>query len=282
MPDLPAPGSLAEALDLEVVDRDLFRGVNVIADRPSLYGGQVAAQALRAAGLTVPDDRLPHSFHGYFLRPGRMDLPVILQVDRDRDGGSFSARHVRAVQDGEVIFSMLASFTASHLEGELDALPRTDHVPPADGEPFGRALLLDMVELTPLSVVGNRVTHPDKLWIRVRHPLPDDRLVRACAVAYLSDLGTGFGQVDAEGVGTGGPSIDHVVWFRRDVDPCDWLLLDLRPASALGGVGVYTGAIRDRDGVLGAFIAQEMLLRLFNQQEIDHMAALVARRTSTS
>jgi acyl-CoA thioesterase-2 len=282
MPELPAPASLAEALDLEVLDRDLFRGLNVIADRPTLYGGQVAAQALRAAGLTVPEDRLPHSFHGYFLRPGRLDLPVILQVDRDRDGGSFSARHVRAVQDGEVIFSMLASFTSSHPEGELDALPHADHTPPADGDAFGRALLLDMVELTPLSVEGNRVTHPDKLWIRVRHPLPDDRLVRACAVAYLSDLGTGFGQVDAEGVGTGGPSVDHVVWFRGDVDPCDWLLLDLRPASALGGLGVYTGTIRDRAGVLGAFVAQEMLLRLFSQQEIDHMAALLERRTSTS
>src|SRR5436305_14951266 len=103
---------IASLLALERLDRDLFRGQNEdnARERLALYGGQVAAQALRAAGATVADDRLPHSFHGYFLRPGRVDRPVIFAVDRDRDGGSFSARHVRAVQDGEVIFSMLASF----------------------------------------------------------------------------------------------------------------------------------------------------------------------------
>src|SRR4051795_121507 len=110
-PELPRATTLEELLDLEELDRDLYRAHN--PRRPftdHLFGGQVAAQALRAAGLTVPDGRLPHSFHGYFLRPGRHDRPVILHVDRDRDGGSFSARHVRAVQNGEVIFSMLASF----------------------------------------------------------------------------------------------------------------------------------------------------------------------------
>src|SRR5436190_18352591 len=98
---------MRSVLELEPLDRDLFRAHNAISarDRRSLYGGQVAAQALRAAGLTVDSDRYPHSLHGYFLRPGRPDLPVILHVDRDRDGRSFSARHVRAVQDGQVIFS---------------------------------------------------------------------------------------------------------------------------------------------------------------------------------
>src|SRR4051812_32843335 len=105
-------GDLAALLELERLDRDLFRGENEpgARERFNLYGGQVAAQALRAAGATVPEARTPHSLHGYFLRRGRVDLPVIFDVDRDRDGGSFSARHVRAVQDGEVIFSMLASF----------------------------------------------------------------------------------------------------------------------------------------------------------------------------
>jgi acyl-CoA thioesterase-2 len=104
------PTTLAELLELERLDRDLFRGQNEpgARDRLALYGGQVAAQALRAAGTTVADDRLPHSFHGYFLRPGMVDRPVIFEVDRDRDGGSLSARHVRAVLEGEVIFSMLA------------------------------------------------------------------------------------------------------------------------------------------------------------------------------
>jgi acyl-CoA thioesterase-2 len=278
MPELPVPRTLAELLDLEVLDRDLFRGYNVGINRHRLFGGQVAAQALRAAGLTVPDDRYPHSFHGYFLRQGRPDRAVILSVDRDRDGGSFSSRHVRAVQDGEVIFSMLASFAVERPGGEFEALARSDRRPPADGDRVGRLLLLEVVEINPLTVEDGRVTHPDALWIRVRDPLPDDRLVRACAVAYVSDLGTGFGQVDAEGVGTGGPSIDHVMWFHRDVDPCDWLLLDLQPGAAAGGLGVYTGTVRDREGGLAAFLAQEMLLRAHSQQELEQLVELVELR----
>jgi acyl-CoA thioesterase-2 len=278
MPELPVPRTLAELLDLEILDRDLFRGFNVGIDRHRLFGGQVAAQALRAAGLTVPDDRFPHSFHGYFLRQGRPDRAVILSVDRDRDGGSFSSRHVRAVQDGEVIFSMLASFAVERPGGEFEALARSDRRPPADGDRVGRLLLLEVVEINPLTVEDGRVTHPDALWIRVRDPLPDDRLVRACAVAYVSDLGTGFGQVDAEGVGTGGPSIDHVMWFHRDVDPCDWLLLDLQPGAAAGGLGVYTGTVRDREGGLAAFLAQEMLLRAHSQQELEQLVELVELR----
>jgi acyl-CoA thioesterase-2 len=280
MPELPVPRTLAELLDLEVLDRDLFRGFNVGIDRHRLFGGQVAAQALRAAGITVPDDRFPHSFHGYFLRQGRPDRAVILHVDRDRDGGSFSARHVRAVQDGEVIFSMLASFSVERPGGEFEALARSDRRPPADGDRVGRLLLLDVVEISPLAVEDGRVTHPDALWIRVRDPLPDDRLVRACAVAYVSDLGTGFGQIDVEGVGTGGPSIDHVMWFRRDVDPCDWLLLDLQPGAAAGGLGVYTGTVRDSEGGLAALLAQEMLLRMHSQQELEQLAEIVERRRS--
>src|SRR2546421_8592231 len=278
MSELPVPRTLAELLDLEVLDRDLFRGFNVGIDRHRLFGGQVAAQALRAAGLTVPDDRSPHSFHGYFLRQGRADRAVILHVDRDRDGGSFSARHVRAVQDGEVIFSMLASFAVERPGGEFEALARTDRQPPTDVDRVGHALLLDIVEINPLMVEDGRVTHPDALWIRVRDPLPDDRLVRACAVAYVSDLGTGFGQVDAEGVGTGGPSVDHVMWFRGDVDPCDWLLLDLQPGAAPGGLGVYTGTVRDSDGGLAALLAQEMLLRAHSQQELAQLAEIVEHR----
>jgi len=278
MPELPVPRSLADLLDLEVLDRDLFRGFNVGLDRHRLFGGQVAAQALCAAGLTVPDDRLPHSIHGYFLRRGRPDRAVILHVDRDRDGGSFSARHVRAVQDGEVIFSMLASFAVERPGGEFEALARTDRQPPTDVDRVGHALLLDIVEINPLMVEDGRVTHPDALWIRVRDPLPDSRLVRACAVTYLSDLGTGFGQVDAEGVGTGGPSINHVMWFRRDVDPCDWLLLDLQPGAAAGGLGVYTGTVRDRDGRLAALLAQEMLLRMHSPDELEQLAEIVELR----
>ena len=122
-------------LTLERFDRDLFRARNAsYGRRPNLFGGQVAAQALVAAAATVEADRLPHSFHGYFLRPGRIDLPVILEVDRDRDGRSFSARRVVAVQDGEVIFSMAPSF---HVEPEGARLRR--RAPPAGAHSRGCA-----------------------------------------------------------------------------------------------------------------------------------------------
>jgi acyl-CoA thioesterase-2 len=256
---------LASMLDLEPVDRNLFRGIHGVdaAERKSLYGGQVAAQALRAAGLTVEPDRYPHSLHGYFLRPGRPDRPVILHVDRDRDGRSFSARHVAAVQDGEVIFSMLASFHTEEAGGALDAVPRTDPAPPVEPRHTGsdgHVMLLELRDVTPPRVEDADLV-PDRLWVRVAHPLPDDRLMQACAVTYMSDLGSGFRQLDAPGIPAGGPSIDHTVWFHDPVTVDDWLLLELRPAKAGGARGVYLGSLRDTAGRLAALIAQEMLLR---------------------
>jgi acyl-CoA thioesterase-2 len=251
-------------LDLERVDRDIFRGVNTAGAevRHALYGGQVAAQALRAAGLTVPDDRFPHSLHGYFLRPGRFDLPVVLCVDRDRDGGSFSARHVTAIQDGEVIFSMLASFHVDEPGAWLDRLPGHGAMPPLEGTPRPDwAGLLDMLEVTPTRIEGDRIRHSDQVWIRAAHPLPDDRLVHACALAYVSDLGSGFGQLVDEGLPSGGPSIDHALWFHEPIRLDEWVLLDMGPDKAGGGRGVYHGTIRDEQGRLGAMLAQEMLLR---------------------
>src|SRR5437764_14441748 len=152
---------LAAVLELEHLDRDLFRGQNEPGARQrfSLYGGQVAAQALAAAGATVPAGRLPHSLHGYFLRRGSAEMPVIFHVDRDRDGGSFSARHVRAVQDGEVIFSMLAAFALGRAGGAFDALPQSDRRVPDDGDRVEHMLLLDVVEISPLAVEGGRVIH---------------------------------------------------------------------------------------------------------------------------
>ena len=258
----PARG-LAALLDLEVLDRDLFRGRNEegAGARMSLYGGQVAAQALRAAGATVPAERLPHSLHGYFLRPGRVDRPVILHVDRDRDGGSFSARHVRAVQDGEVIFSMVASFHAREESATFDAVPTRGgpdaSTLPARPSPF----LVDVREVTPTRIGDGQVRHSDSLWVRASTPLPDDPLVHACAVAYVSDLGSGFGQVDVAGLPAGGPSIDHSLWFHEPIRADEWMLLELWPLKATGSRGVYSGSLRSVDGRLGVLLTQEMLLR---------------------
>jgi acyl-CoA thioesterase-2 len=257
------PTTLAELLELELLDRDLFRGENEpgARERLALYGGQVAAQALRAAGATVGEERLPHSFHGYFLRPGMVDRPVIFQVDRDRDGGSFSARHVRAVQDGEVIFSMLASFHAYRESPTLDAVSSAAAPEPEALQPRPSvASLVEVREVTPARIVARRMRHPDRLWVRASAPLPDDPLVHACAVAYASDLGTGFGQTDVPGLPTGGPSIDHAVWFHAPIRADDWMLLDLAPRKARSSRGVYDGSLRNRAGELGALIVQETLL----------------------
>src|SRR3954471_22560355 len=150
---------LAALLDLEMLDRDLFRGQNEegASSRMSLYGGQVAAQALRAAGATVAADRLPHSLHGYFLRPGLVDRPVLLHVDRDRDGGSFSARHVRAVQDGEVIFSMVASFHAREESGTFDAVPTRGAVDASTLASRPSPFLVDVREVVPTRITDGQI-----------------------------------------------------------------------------------------------------------------------------
>lgn len=260
MTELEPASDLGALLTLERVDRDLFRGRNAYAGpRQSLYGGQVAAQCLVAAGATVGPDRLPHSFHGYFLRAGRSDLPVILEVDRDRDGRSFSARHVVALQEGEVIFSMVTSFhTESEGGGVFDAAPRRD-VPEPDATPRGGwNPLLEVRQVTPTDFLKG--VFSDCVWARSAMALGDDPLVHRAALTYLSDIGTGFGQQDPALIGRGGPSIDHALWFQENIRADDWVLLDLRPVKARSARGCYQGSMRDRQGSLGATLYQEQLL----------------------
>jgi acyl-CoA thioesterase-2 len=258
--ELQLADDLRSLLTLERVDRDLFRGRNAnYGPRQTLFGGQVAAQCLLAAAATVEPDRLPHSLHGYFLRAGRVDLPVILEVDRDRDGRSFSARHVNAVQEGEVIFSMVTSFHAERDGVEFDDAPRRDAPDPDDTARGGfNPLLLEVREVTPTNFLKGVFT--DLLWVRSPVALGDDPLVHRAGLTYLSDLGSGFGQLGSAVVGRGGPSIDHSMWFQHSIRADDWVLLDLRPIKAGWARGTYHGSLRDRHGALGATIYQEHLL----------------------
>jgi acyl-CoA thioesterase II len=257
--DLDRAEDLPSLLTLERVDRDLFRGRNAnYGPRQTLYGGQVAAQCLLAAAATVEPDRLPHSFHGYFLRAGASNLPVVLEVDRDRDGRSFSARHVVAVQDGEVIFSMITSFHAESEGGAFDDAPRREVPAPEDVAKGGWNTLLDVRPVTPTDFLKGVFT--DCLWVRSAAQLGDDPLMHRAALTYLSDLGTGFGQQDNAITGRGGPSVDHSVWFQENIRADDWVLVDLRPVKARSARGLYQGSLRDRHGVLGATINQEQLL----------------------
>lgn len=258
---------LLELLDLEELDTDLYRGVNERASRarPALFGGQVAAQALRAAANTVPEGRLPNSLHGYFLRPGRSDRPVILHVARDRDGGSFSSRHVVARQEGQVIFSMTSSFQTP-AEGADWSSPTEPAAGPdgiEDAAGFARfASTMEVKALPPLvAYEEGEWPVPGRLWVRTRGPLPDDPVVHACALTYASDIGSGFGDGTVPGVERSGPSIDHAVWFHDGLRMDDWVLLEMWPLKAKGGRGLYAGTMQDRHGSVGAMIMQELLFR---------------------
>jgi acyl-CoA thioesterase-2 len=259
---------LLHLLQLEELDRDLFRARNPEAHNqfgPRLFGGQVAAQAVRAASLTVPDDRWLHSMHGYFLRPGSPERSTILHVDRDRDGRSFSARHVVGRQGGDAVFTMLASFHTDEPGPEFQETPAPEVPAPDDLETAPLWGSSAMFESRPIWPPGGPPRDDPGLshlfWARTRTPLPDDRLLHACVLTYLSDVGTGFMKHPPDGMPLGGPSLDHAVWFHRPVRMDEWVLVDLEPVVSSGARAYYTGSVYDVDGRLLATITQEYLRR---------------------
>jgi acyl-CoA thioesterase-2 len=265
-------------LELERLDRDLFRGWN--PPHPSgrempLFGGQVAAHALRAATLTVESPHFPHSLHGYFLRPGKGDVPTILRVDRIRDGRSFTTRTVVAQQDGEAIFSLTASFQKEESGGEF-ATPIADDIPLPD-ELLARDGLAPMPSFRGQESPFERLEVPGyghfemsdvprrAMWIRTRAQLPDDHNLHACVLTFVSDMGVvsavraALGRRNDHGMGA---SLDHSVWFHRRVRADDWLLFDVSSRSNSGSRGLGVGSMHTVDGVHAATIGQEALVRL--------------------
>ncbi len=251
---------LLDLLTLERVEVNLFL-TPVVHEGPSgLYGGQVAAQALRAAAATVAPERHPHSLHGYFLSRGDASRPVLLTVYQDRDGRSYSNRRVIAVQEGRVIFNMAASFHVvepglDYQAHEAPAVTQPDELP--DSEIRGSLVGVDL-RIPEQAQPGQ--TWPSRVWLRARDELSDDTL-HACALTYVSDMFTGL--AGTPGIDRLGPptSIDHAVWFYRPVALDDWVLMDLQPESIAGGRGMYTGRIFSRDGTLAAGLAQESVWR---------------------
>ncbi|OAA29221.1 acyl-CoA thioesterase-2 [Frankia sp. EI5c] len=251
--------TVLDLLDLEEIDRDLFRTRQVFDDRYALYGGQVAAQALLAAGRTVEEGRTPHSLHGYFLRLGDASRPTIFHVDRDRDGRSFSARRVVAVQGGKVIFNMSASFQLPEAGVDLTAEPMPAMAAPEALEAF--------VLPRPISFEARAAELPDlpagfptRLWVRCTTALPDDPLLHAVVLTYVSDSVAGLAPYHTEDARSGS-SLDHAVWFHRHIRMDDWVLMDHVPRTIAGGRGWYTGTLHARDGRLGASLVQEALFR---------------------
>jgi acyl-CoA thioesterase II len=260
-PVIGTPGTgLPELLTLERIEDDLFRSVVVSEEPAGLFGGQVAGQALRAAAETVPDGRHPHSLHGYFLSRGDASRRVLLTVNRDRDGGSYSNRRVIAVQNGKVIFNMAASFHVTEEGSDYQAHAMPDVPQPEDLPDDERWHRMHGVEIRVPAQPNPGQQWPSRMWIRSRHKLTGDTM-QACALAYVSDMFTGLAA--APGITISGPltSIDHSVWFFRKAPVDDWVLMDLQPESTSGGRGMYTGRIFSRDGVLAAGIAQETLFR---------------------
>ncbi|HET9895809.1 MAG TPA: acyl-CoA thioesterase domain-containing protein [Streptosporangiaceae bacterium] len=265
------PG-LLDVLTLERIDANLFRSAVVFDDPFGLYGGQVAAQALRAAAETVAPDRYPHSLHGYFLSRGDPSIPVVLTVHRDRDGRSYSNRRVIAVQDGVVIFNLAASFHTGEDGYDFQA-----HRAPAVTDPDelpDLALRHRMlgIELRVPEQASEGQQFPSRVWLRSGEKLGDETL-HACALTYVSDMFTGLASV--RGIADVGvvTSLDHAVWFHRKVAMDDWVLMDLLPESTAGGRGMYTGRIFSKKGTLAAGLAQEALFRPGSRRPEDVLAA---------
>ncbi|WP_432066220.1 acyl-CoA thioesterase [Streptomyces sp. C10-9-1] len=258
LPD-PAGISLAELLDVQQTDRDRFRA-DVVFDEPyDLYGGQVAAQALVAAGRTVPEGRAPHSLHAYFLRAGSADRPTEFRVERDRDGRSYSARRVVALQDDRIVFSVAASFHAAE-EGRDQQVSALPDVPSPNGLPPTTIPRLASFEARQLPQPDPQASWPSRIWARCTADLGDDPLLHAGVLTYLSDMFTGLVSLrDQDFLPMS--SLDHAVWFHRPARLDDWVLLDLVPHTVAHGRGWYTGTVSSPDGVLRASLTQEQLFR---------------------
>lgn len=258
-PAAPGHDPLLTMLDLERIESDIFRAGMVFAEPYALYGGQVAAQALLAAGRTVEADRLPHSLHGYFLRAGDATLPTVFRVYRDRDGGSFSARRVVATQRGEVIFNMSSSFHLRQegVEAQLSTMPEVPD--PAGSEPYPIPRLFSM-EGRAVPQPHEDPGYPTRFWARCTSELPADPLLHASVLTYLSDISTGLGPLRTDEAKPGS-SLDHAVWFHHPARMDDWVLTDLVPHAAAAGRGWYTGSLFGADGLLLASLAQETLFR---------------------
>jgi acyl-CoA thioesterase-2 len=269
---------LTSILELETIDTDLYRGRSPRTDRQRVFGGQVAGQALVAAGSTVASDRHVHSLHAYFLRPGDATWPIIYEVDRIRDGGSFTTRRVVAKQRGSEIFLLSASFQVE--EGGLDhQVPAPDAPPPEDlpntsevadpTDPVSAYIAeyssIDLRYAPPQPLVPGGPPMCEQVWFRADERLPDDPLLHVCAAAYASDLTLLVTALLPHGRRPSDlrmASLDHAMWFHRPFRADDWLLYDAVSPSASGGRGLSTGHIFTRQGDLVVSVVQEGLMRL--------------------
>ena len=282
------PTVLTELLDLlrlERIEENLFRGQSQDLGWGNVFGGQVLGQALSAAEQTVPDDRPVHSMHGYFLRTGDARKPIVYEVDRIRDGKSFTTRRVVAVQSGHAIFTMAASFQIREegfdhqaempaapgpdgLESEVELARRhADRIPPPLRE---QATSDKPIEIRPVDRFDPLSPQPcppqRRVWYRAIERLPDRTSVHQYLLAYASDFNLLGAAMQPHGVSWLTPgmqvaSIDHAIWFHRPFRMDDWILYAIDSPSASGARGLSRGQFFTKDGLLVASTAQEGLLR---------------------
>lgn len=274
---------LVRLLDLEPIEVNIFRGMSPDEKRQRVFGGQVAGQALIAAGRTVERDRLVHSLHAYFLRPGDPNVPILYDVDRIRDGRSFATRRVVAIQHGRPIFNLSASFHVVEPPGmehqtPMPEVPEPETLPTFQermkpwaermGDWYHRPRPIDLrfVDAPIQSRTPDRPAE-QRVWFRADGKLPDDPLLHACVVAYASDmtlLDTVMlpHRVTFDDANLVGASLDHAMWFHRPFRADEWLLYDTDSPSASGALGIARGKIFSADGRLVVSVVQEGLLRL--------------------
>lgn len=284
-PPQTALDALLNTLDLEPIENNLFRGARGIEGWQRVFGGQVLGQALVAAARTVDPGRPVHSLHGYFLLAGDPARPIVYDVERIRDGGSFTTRRVKAIQHGRPIFSMSSSFHKDETGFEHQA-PMPD-MPPPEALPNPKDAIAEQIDKLPAAMrsywsrerpidmrvadLSRYLTREKKapaqsIWIKANGRLPDDRNVHQAVLAYASD----FTLLDTALIAHGKllfdtdvqlASLDHGIWYHRPFRADDWLLYVQDSPSAFGGRGFCRGSIYDRAGVLIASVVQEGLMR---------------------
>lgn len=284
---------LLDLLDLERIEEDIFRGHSHRSVIPRVFGGQVAAQALVAACRTVPEDRLPHSLHSYFLRPGDPGAPIVYDVDRIRDGRSFTTRRVVAIQHGQPIFHLSASFQ-THEEGlehqepmpdapDPETLATADEMLPKYADRFfdpsvadlllqaRRAVDLRYAVEPPYGTVGAAREPRSQVWFRTDGRLEgaaDQPMIHLCLATYVSDMTLLDSVLLAHGRGgwtvgdVVGASLDHAMWFHRPFRADEWLLYDTESPTTQAGRGLARGRIFTRDGRLAVSVIQEGVVRV--------------------
>lgn len=263
---------LVGLLDLERIEQNLFRARHPAGRRHRLYGGQIMAQAMRAAMMTVDQERPPHSLHGYFLRAGDPAVPALIDVERLRDGRSFSTRRVVVIQHGEAIFTMDASFQAGE-PGYQHQAPMPAMAPPDERR------IPEVLREPPFiawrqehKALKREAPHPpaQHIWFRSSGSLADDPLLHTCLLVYESDnalLSTGRlphrGSFRRSRMQMA--SLDHAMWFHRPAlegwRADQWLLYALDSPSTSAARGYNRGSIFSADGTLVASTMQEGLMR---------------------